>query len=206
MHLLVSCPASLFFVSEHSMDPQDDILQCWLDWKGMYDEVDYVIREISTKRKQGTHPTSWFYWLQKFKSTVAINRTQENQTEQLACIKCKWWEQCNKAASWVAACPLQEVKEEVRKLHLQRLKCPLSLSQDPRTAAMQQLEKMKMYQKENRQLGKPWYESIKNIWFMFFLFQQQSRYSDWITNPPYCLTSYQLFVKGHKHSVTVYLA
>ena len=56
----------------------------------------------------------------------------------------------------------------MRKLHLQRLKRPLSLSQDPRTAAMQQLEKMKMYLKENRQLGKPWYESIKNIWFMFF--------------------------------------
>ena len=49
------------------------------------------------------------------------------------------------------------MKEEVRKLRLQRVKRPLSMSHDPRRVAMQQLEtariEMKTREWENQVLG-----------------------------------------------------
>lgn len=46
------------------------------------------------------------------------------------------------------------LKEELRKLRLQRAKHSLSLSHDPRRIAIQQLERKKLNQRKNQQLGK----------------------------------------------------
>ena len=95
------------------------------------------------------------------------------------------------------------LKEELRTLRLQRAEHSLSLSHDPKKIAIQQLEKMKLYQKKNQQLGKYFLFLNLNI---FCTFITTAGEVSWLNHQITILTDQLLSLRQGTHALSEGLA